>query len=1020
MKLIELHIQAFGPFAKRQTVDFTALGNNPLFLIDGPTGAGKSSILHAVCFALYGETTDVDRKDIGVRSDHADQNDLTEVSLTFMTRGETYRISRTPTQERPSQRGGGTTKAQASANLVRINQDGSEESLVTKKKTEADRYIREILGLSADQFRQVMVLPQGKFRELLLSKSDERQEILSTLFQTHIFQRIEEILRQKAAVIEKQGEQFNAEKSEVLAEHEVESVESLNEKLTAQKVAMDAAEQAGKVRAEKYQKLIEELTKAEGLEKLFVDKEQIVTDLARYKAQEDEHARNTSFLALADRAWSIAPLWRELEQAKAASTRLQSDLIAVQSDQSSVSAFLESCEKVLQRAQEAAKNNDAKRIELERLNAVDLLLAQLAEASKEVSIWSTQLAGVVGQIVKAAKDITLTEDASNEAERVQAANSKRLLTKPDLIGQQATLRHLLLQLKQRDAVLDQISNAAVSVGQSKQSVADALEQVQSAERTADRLELKWLQAQAAILAEKLEEGDPCPVCGNCSHPSLASFDSESRVDKAMVDTARTELAQCRERHSQAVSVHQQALKRAADLSEQRDQMEVSLGDDFTVSVDDCDQRLRKLEQDISDLLKLETEQEKIANQLLKLKKALTDQRVELETLSKTKHSAEIEHTKHQTHLTNILDQIPIEYRDKAVVDAAIKRLNNEIVSSITALSSAQADYKSANDRLIANSERQKTLDEKHREAIDRQNSCEVSWSETLSSSQFEGQEEFSSALIAQEELDALRAAIQAHRDAINDLNSQLTALDRQIAEKKRPELLVLRDQVAAENSKLESERKLYTDCRDLYRAIQVGVDKIKQVNEQLKAIQDEYNVIGKLSRAASGRGKYRVSLERFVLASLLDDVLSLASKRLHLMSKGQYSLVRENETGGNKQRAAGLNLAVDDAHSGKVRPVSTLSGGESFMASLALALALSDVVQQRSGGIQMDTLFVDEGFGSLDQDSLQLAIETLVDIQATGRTIGIISHVSELKEQMAKRIDVVSGTNGSEIKVAAV
>ncbi|MEO1899650.1 MAG: SbcC/MukB-like Walker B domain-containing protein, partial [Methylococcales bacterium] len=196
-------------------------------------------------------------------------------------------------------------------------------------------------------------------------------------------------------------------------------------------------------------------------------------------------------------------------------------------------------------------------------------------------------------------------------------------------------------------------------------------------------------------------------------------------------------------------------------------------------------------------------------------------------------------------------------------------------------------------------------------------------------------------------------------------------------------------------------------------------NKVQQIEQQQLAIKKQYEIVGTLAKAASGRGNVRVSLERFVLGNILDQVLSIASERLHIMSKGQYRLIRQNEQQQKRNTTAGLDLAIDDAYTGKTRPVATLSGGESFMASLALALGLSDVVQERSGGIQLDTLFIDEGFGSLDQDSLQLAVNTLIDLQSTGRTIGIISHVSELKEQMSQRIEVTGSCTGSTIKVVA-
>ena len=219
MKLHYLDIQAFGPFAKHEHLDFSKLGDNPLFLIDGPTGAGKSSILHAICYALYGETTDEARKDVAVRCDNAKSDLLTELSLEFSIRGQHYRITRMPTQMRQAKRGDGFTEQKAQAHLRKVLSDGSEETLVTKKVSAAKDEIHNIVGLSAEQFRQVMVLPQGKFRELLLAKSDERQVILSTLFQTEIFKRIELSLKEKAAEISREYNKFKEQINEAL--HEV-------------------------------------------------------------------------------------------------------------------------------------------------------------------------------------------------------------------------------------------------------------------------------------------------------------------------------------------------------------------------------------------------------------------------------------------------------------------------------------------------------------------------------------------------------------------------------------------------------------------------------------------------------------------------------------------------------------------------------------------------------------------------------------------------------------------------------
>ena len=1019
MKLVELDIKAFGPFAKQQTIDFTALGNNPLFLIDGPTGAGKSSILHAVCFALYGETTDADRKDVGVRSDHADLNDLTEVSLTFVTRGEKYRITRTPTQERPALRGGGVTKAQATANLVRIAADGTEESLVAKKRGEADKQIKEILGLTADQFRQVMVLPQGKFRELLISKSDDRQKILSTLFQTQIFQRIEELLKQQAKSIRRKSEQFNADKIAVYREHEVDSAEALRTRLASQKTEMDAAEEAGKVQGAKVQKLQEELAKAQSLDKLFADQVRVNSELAQHKAGEAQHLQNVQALDIANKAAAIAHTWRDFEQADKNLQLLVKELEQVQVDEVSVKSELEEKEKALHAAQEATAGNDSKRLELEKLKGYGEQLKELDAAQKQLKSSRDSFTKLGDQLKHSELEKSLTSKAIAEVEANSQANTERLKAKPNLMIQETENRQLLEKLKQRDALFNGIEVAGKNVLACEQKESDALNLTKTSEVKADRLELSWLNAQAAILAEKLQDGDACPVCGSESHPNLAQFGEDAKIDKAMVDGARSELADENRKLNQASSALKQARDTVVDLQKQKVDLEKSLGDNFSLSIESFTVTLQNLQKELADLEALEKLQAKAAEQLAALKSKLERDSAAFTELLQKRQTAEIQVTQAESDYQNLEKRIAEEYRDKEVLDKAIASLTNEIAITTKTLHAVQTAHKVANDRLVNLSGRQQTLAEQLGQAQNNRASCEQAWSEALASSQFSNQEEFDKARMTNEALEELRKTVQSYLDAITALDGNLALLKKQIGDQQRPEIPVLTETVNTENEALEAARKVFTDCRDIYRELDAGSKKMGQIEQQQKAIQDEYNVIGKLDEAASGMGKYKVTLERFVLASLLDEVLSQASSRLHLMSKGQYRLVRENEADSGKQKAAGLNLAVDDSHSGKTRPVSTLSGGESFMASLALALALSDVVQQRSGGIQMDTLFVDEGFGSLDQDSLQLAINTLVDIQASGRTIGIISHVSELKEQMAKRIDVLPGTNGSEIRMAA-
>ncbi|MCK5353779.1 MAG: SMC family ATPase, partial [Methyloprofundus sp.] len=300
-------------FSGKEIVDFSTLGESSLFLIDGPTGAGKSSILHAICYALYGETTDSDRKELGLRCDYAKADVLTELSLEFSIRGDRYRITRVPTQMRPAKRGGGETEQKPTAHLRRVLENGEEETLVAKKTRDADSKIEEIVGLTPEQFLQVMVLPQGKFRELLLAKSDDRQAILSTLFQTEIYKRIEQLLKDKSAAIEKQNQTFEDRKNDAFADVDVVNSEALEKSIEEAVGLLDAKQQEKEQVAVKKQSAVTSLETAEALGKSFDSQKSKQKELESYLQKADEIKADKICIERAGKAASITPKWHALQ-----------------------------------------------------------------------------------------------------------------------------------------------------------------------------------------------------------------------------------------------------------------------------------------------------------------------------------------------------------------------------------------------------------------------------------------------------------------------------------------------------------------------------------------------------------------------------------------------------------------------------------------------------------------------------------------------------------------------------------
>ncbi|WP_144979875.1 AAA family ATPase [Halomonas sp. C22] len=862
MTPLTLTLQAFGPFARRDTIDFTALGKSPLFLINGPTGAGKSSILDAICFALYGQTTGNERDAGQMRCDQAAPDLLTEVTLTFRLRESTYRVRRVPQQERPKANGEGTTTQAAEAQLWRLTPEGQEdECLVARKVTDANGQLQQLLGLDARQFRQVMVLPQGKFRELLLAGSKEREEIFAQLFQTQIFQRIEQRLADQAKHIVREVNDHRQRVQGMLAASDVESEAALEAALAALAPDHQTARHDLALAAEQREQAVAAAQSAAALARQFAQHAALVNAKAALLVQQPAVQRAQQQL-------------RQHEQTQALAT----PFYARQSAQQNATA------------------------------------AQREWAAAEQAIAPRQAAHQQAQ--------ETLEAANAQYEQLPALQRQAYALEQSLDQCQA----LATLEKQQQALAQQVARARENA-QQKQRAATQQEQ------HAIEQEMRWHQGQAALLAEQLEGGQPCPVCGSREHPAPAS-------------TAQLLVTQ--EEVKQARSAHERA--RQAWVSAQQDAQ------------------------------RLEQQAEHVGEQCQKLREQLGD-------------SASLE---------SVNASLAAVKREMDTCERSWKAAQSQAQTAHTAFTQAQTTLTQTTQR---QAEAQRTLE-----------AAQAEWQTALQGSPFEDEQAFINARLDTTEQQRLSDDVARFQRELARLEGQLEASAPLLEGKTPPDVAALDAQ--ADNSKAREEA-----CRQHYQRLSARVDQLTATRQRLAearnveaALDEQYKLWGTLSEVANGRTGNRISLQRFVLGVLLDDVLIQASARLVRMSRGRYQLVRrEDPSKGNK--ASGLELDVADTYTGKNRPVATLSGGESFMAALALALGLSDVVQAYAGGIQLDTLFIDEGFGSLDQDALDQAIAMLSELQMSGRMIGIISHVSELKEQMPIRIDVLPSRQGSTVVV---
>lgn len=1052
MRPLILEMRAFGPFADCQRIDFTELGDKPLFLINGPTGAGKTTILDAICFALYGKTTGNEREGSQMRCDNADDGLLTEVYFSFELGQKRYSIRRCPEQQRAKSRGDGFTLQKSEAELKRLLPDGTEELLVASKVTDANACIEELTGLDVDQFRQVMVLPQGKFRELLLADSKEREKIFSQLFQTHIYRRIEERLKQQALEIKAKARDLQSRRAGILETAGVESLEQLTAEIAAVTPSLTEATSNKQKASDALAQSTKTLDNAKALTAEFERRKLLQTQLNALEERRAEIELHQQTLENARKAEKLLPSLKELQFR-------QQEWQQAKAKEADYAKQLQSAEQRLKQATddkatlaELDEHANKLRRELEQLDKLQPAINELKQLTEEHELGLVEL----GRLERAEQQSRTELEQWQQQQQRLKSEANELFSSAE---RQGPLHQALAALNTRLEKTEQLGHIKQKWQQAQAGLLQAeahghqcKAERQSAETEHQRLQLAWHTGQAAILAAKLQPGQPCPVCGGLEHPAPAEM--------AQDIPGETELNRARDAEQQATARHEAARSDYRNIKRQTEELQLELQRlsaelqacaaadvmadvktdatvdaamdadsyakaDLTMEIDRLVSRRRQL---LNELQQAEAAQTRLNNCRQQLQQA--EQQVEQRLKHRETQLQQLQQLREQLSLAGArkdaaLAALPNEYHSLAA-EAALELMARQLEQKQSEWQQLKQQQQDINQQYTEAVSQHKALMQalaSSREDNARAEQFAIKAQQTLDDalkqSGFAGRQALEQAQLNEAQMQALAEKIEAWRTQRSELQALLKAMDERLAGQSLPELGQL-------ESLWQQQQQQLAEAEDAWQTLNNRMQSLKGTEAQLnkealaaQALEQEYALIGTLSDVANGNSHSKVSLQRFVLSVLLDDVLLEASRRLALMSKGRYRLLRkEDRAKGNK--ASGLELVVEDAYSSKVRPVATLSGGESFMAALSLALGLSDVVQTYAGGIKLDTLFIDEGFGSLDQDSLELAVRTLMDLQSSGRMIGVISHVSEMKEQISCRIDINKHALGSSIRLVTV
>lgn len=917
MRPIKLVMSAFGPYKGEVCLDMDKLGKSGLYLITGDTGAGKTTVFDAVCFALYGSASGEVRQTNMFRSKYASADTPTFVRMVFEYDGKIYDVKRNPEYLRPSKRGDGFTKQTANAELVLPN------GTAITKVNEVNDKIKEIIGVDRTQFSQIAMIAQGDFRKLLDCDTNTRKDIFRKIFKTESYKVFEEKIKGQfldlceQRKLEKQStaqyinqlssdenstfyyEIQKAKDGEMLSDDIIDLAENLIDNDTELKRECD----------EKYKKTTEKIT---------LINSQIALEKSRQSAKEDYQKTQGKIKECEEKLLSF-------ETALAISKK----------------KFDES--EVISKKASLLEEKMTKFDELE--NASSLLISKQNEAEK------TQI-----QIELSNNKL---EKLQQEIEQIKAENEK--LKDSSLLAQKYKTK--LTELEQKKSDLKELS-AKYQEYKSQKSLLDKLkketqEAIESWEAASEDYNAKnsaFLSAQAGIMAQKLIEGQPCPVCGSISHPNPATLFpfSPSEEDVKLAKTVADKANENANTLSQK-SASQKSAVEALDAAVKE------IGKKLFCSENDIIENAKKLKETVL------AELEEVKNLLLISQKG-------------------------EEKLAALEKELPKKSENLLLVQNEISTLN----ASLSALKVFVAEKQNSLEKLKSE------LD------FDSKTKADAKLNEYKTFVSF-----------AKNEYENAKKSYDGAKNELSVLNGKKAALEKTLKESESYDITELSTNL----DELTSAQKTLDDKRQmLFSRIKHNSDikeKISENSEKLSALDKKYLVYCALSNTANGNvsGKEKITLETFVQMKYFDSIIGKANIRLLTMTDGQYELVRRNEAQ-NKRSQVGLDLDVLDHYNGTSRSVGTLSGGESFMASLCLALGLSDEIQSSNGGIKLDTMFVDEGFGSLDGEALDRALSALVSLSQGNRLVGIISHVEALGERIDNKIIVTKEReNGSSAKI---
>ncbi|MRG88321.1 AAA family ATPase [Salinibacillus xinjiangensis] len=1035
MRALTLDLCAFGPYKEKQTVDFTQLGEETLFLITGPTGSGKTTIFDAMCFALYGRASGDDRDHDTLRSHFAPVDQQTEVAFRFAIHQKEFEIIRRPKQMKRKARGDGYTEQPPQAEIYEII--NGEKHLRYGKVKEVNEAIEDMLQLDYEQFRKMVMIPQGEFRRLISENSKEREEILQKIFHTYFYDQMTKRLAEESKSIQQQLEQMTSQENQEISYiqwPEGYDAENLSPKearqllqslLEKEKEKLKQQEKKLREIQNKQQKAQDHYYAAKELEKLFVEFEQLKEKRTKLQAQQSAIETKKQQLKQAKDATQIKGYEKQVTQRKQEFDTLQNSLQAKNKQLSKVTNQFETIEKeyltakVQEKERESLK--DSVRIlneQLEKLKQVNVIRKQKQDLTMVYKKEQPQLEQLDQTVEAKEKSI---EKLEQEVSQGQETTEQFY----EFANKEKEFEQYIAKGKQLKSELETLNKYRVRFREIKQEYEQAQQYVKQVKEELQQLEDAQRQEQAAVLAKTLAEGQACPVCGSNHHPQKAEFHDTSISDELIAarrNTLEKSENQLNQLQNQYVEIRSNGTSQNKSVENLR--QEIAQASGLSVDDDELDQRLEAWEHELKGICDKRKQLEQRLFEVQKKQQTIKDGKQELAEL-KTKQQKTFEKVqklkedlvKIQSQLESVLENIEDPKANEQELKEKITKTEEEYQRQVNRWNQLQKDYEAIKEQKQTIEVELKSLTEQIEAAKIAYEQAQKEFKAELEAKGFADYNGYMKAKMEDFQQQKLETEIKTFEEELSITQNRYEQLTITLAEKERPKL----ESIEAGLKQLNEE---YNENAKKIQQQQVQIDRHETTAQRLedlasekKELEEVFYDIGELAKLARGDNQLRLSFERYVLSSFLDEILFQANIRLDQMTDHRYQLRRSDQIA-KRGAQSGLDLEVIDNYTGQNRSVKTLSGGEGFKAALSLALGMADVVQAHSGGVELDTLFIDEGFGTLDEISLEQALNCLSDLQKGNRMLGIISHVPKLKEEIRAKLNITTSHSGSQVSLS--